>query len=44
MLEGPGSPIAKALSAPAAESGQGGAKKKSLADRVRELQKAASAG
>jgi hypothetical protein len=44
MLEGPGSPIAKALSTPAAESGQGGTKKKSLADRVRELQKAASAG
>ncbi len=44
MLEGPGSPIAKALSSPAAEGGQGGTKKKSLADRVRELQKAASAG
>jgi chromosome segregation ATPase len=45
VLEGQGSPIAKALSSPTANSGQGaGAKKTSLADRVRALQKAASAG
>ena len=45
MLEGPGSPIDKALSTPATEGGQGAAAKKvSLAERVRALQKAASAG
>jgi chromosome segregation ATPase len=45
VLEGEGSPITKALSSPAANSGQGaGAKKPSLADRVRALQRSASAG
>ncbi|NGO54195.1 hypothetical protein [Allomesorhizobium camelthorni] len=45
VLEGQGSPIAKALSSPTPDSGQGaGAKKTSLADRVRAVQKAASAG
>lgn len=45
VLEGEGSPIAKALSSPPANSGQvAQAKKPSLADRVRALQKAASTG
>lgn len=45
VLEGEGSPITKALSSPAANSGQGARETKpSLADRVRALQKAASAG
>jgi chromosome segregation ATPase len=45
VLEGQGSPIAKALSSPTPNGGQGaGAKNTSLADRVRALQKAASAG
>lgn len=44
VLEGQGSPIAKALSSPTPDSGHAGAKKTSLADRVRALQKAASAG
>jgi chromosome segregation ATPase len=44
VLEGQGSPIAKALSSPMPNSGQGaGAEKISLADRVRALQKIASA-
>jgi chromosome segregation ATPase len=42
VLEGQGSPIAKALSAPNSSQGAG-AKKPSLADRVRALQKGASA-
>jgi chromosome segregation ATPase len=45
VLEGQGSPIEKALSSPVGNSGQdAGANKPSLADRVRALQKAASAG
>jgi chromosome segregation ATPase len=45
VLEGQGSPIAKALSSPTPNGGQGAdAKNTSLADRVRALQKAASAG
>lgn len=45
VLEGQGSPIAKALSSPTPNGGQGaGAKNTSLADRVRALQKAASTG
>ena len=43
VLEGQGSPIVKALSSPNSSQGAG-AKKTSLADRVRALQKAASAG
>ena len=44
-LEGPESPINKALAAPQAETGAGPHQKiTSLADRVRALQKAASAG
>src|SRR5690606_30545460 len=46
LLDGPDSPIAKALATPQGDrpSGQQGERMMSLADRVRALQKAASAG
>jgi peptidoglycan hydrolase CwlO-like protein len=43
-LDGPGSPISKALADTEATEGDGAAKKLSLADRVRALQKAAASG